>query len=166
MPARVYSTAKRSTGVVQPRRRMRAADVPEVLSWVDASPFHGFSLLIKEWHWWPDEREAIIADRPLSANHADLCRVAAVVHALCDKDEVGVPGWVFDYTSPEPLTLAAMLPKTGGLWERMVAEACGACRYHNVWFSWRDIEPLPEAARRVTRQRRRQRRWRRGLLRR
>ncbi len=165
MSARVYSTAKRSTDVLQPRRRMRAADVPEALSWVDASPFHGFSLLIKEWHWWPDEREAMVADRPVGTNHEVLCRVAALVHGLCDKDEVAVPGWVFDYTSTEPLTLAAMLPNEGPLWERMLAEACDACRYHNVWFSWRDIESLPEAARRIKSQRR-QRRWLSGRLRR
>lgn len=137
---------------------MRAADVPEVISWAGERDHLAYSMLIKEWHWWPADREAMIVDRPVSDDHKDLCRIAAVVHALCDQDKVPVPDWVYDYRSSEPLAMLPTLPRTGGIWDRAVAEACNACEYHNVWFSWRDIEPLSVAAKRLKKARRRRRR--------
>lgn len=152
---RVYSTVQASTEPeVEPRRRMRAADVPEVLTWDSQRTHLGYSMLIKEWHWWPADRRAMIADPPVCDNHDDLCRIAAVVHALCDKDKVPVPDWVFDYRSAQPLAMLPRLPTAGVAWERVVAEACDACEVHNVWFSRRDIESLPEAAKRIKKARR------------
>ena len=163
MTARVYSTSRPSSRLAA-RRRMRAADIPEVLACADRRTHLGYSAFIKEWHWWPGDRKAMISDRPVSDDHNDLCRIAAVVHALCAKDRVRVPEWVFDYRSGAPLAMISGLPTTGCIWDRVVAEACGPCEYHNVWFSYRDIESLPEAAKRIKRTRRR-RRWRHMLRR-
>lgn len=90
--------------------------------------------LIREWEWWPNERTSIIADEPVGASPQDLCRIAAVVHALCDRDAVPVPGWVWQHRWPEPLAWTSELSTSGALWDRTIAQAPTACAFHNVWF--------------------------------
>ena len=90
--------------------------------------------LIREWEWWPLKRAEMIGDEPVDASPDDLCRSAAVVHALCDRDGVPVPGWVWPHHWFEPIAWARELDTCGPLWDRMVARAPAACAYHNVWF--------------------------------
>jgi len=90
--------------------------------------------LIRGWEWWPRERVAMIADEPVEAAGDDLCRIAAVVHALCDRDAVPVPEWVWKHRWHEPLAWARELRTQGAAWERTLRQAPEACAYHNVWF--------------------------------
>lgn len=90
--------------------------------------------LVREWEWWPQDRTAIVAEEPVGAAGTDLCRIAAVVHALCDRDGVPVPAWVWRHCWREPIAWTRELPARGPLWERMVAHAPAACAWHNVWF--------------------------------
>lgn len=90
--------------------------------------------LVREWEWWPHERTAIVAGEPAGAAADDLCRIAAVVHALCDRDGVPVPRWVWDHRWHEPITWTRELATEGPLWERTVARSPAACAWHNVWF--------------------------------
>lgn len=90
--------------------------------------------LIREWEWWPRDRAEIAGQEPSGAAADDLCRIAAVVHALCDRDGVPVPGWVWKHRSNEPISWTRALATSGPLWERQVAAAPAACAWHNVWF--------------------------------
>ena len=144
---RIYSNRSSPSGL-KPRRRMRAADIPEVIALGSLRELLPYSMLAKEWEWWPADREMMVADRPVT-NTVDMCRIAAVVHALCDRDGVAVPEWVFEYRSPQPLALGSSLVIDGRIWERAVDEAPPACEYHNVWFSYRTLEPLSSVAKRL-----------------
>lgn len=115
-------------------RRLRAADVPALYAECGVRWAVPLGALIREWEWWPSERVAIIADEPVGAPPDDLCRIAAVVHALCDRDEVPVPDWVWQHRWSEPIMWTRELLPTGPLWERTVAQAPEACAWHNVWF--------------------------------
>jgi hypothetical protein len=102
--------------------------------------------LIREWEWWPAERAAIIADEPVGGSPENLCRIAAVVHALCDRDGVPVPEWVHQHRWHEPIMWTSALSADGPLWERTTALAPGACAVHNVWFEERFIsDPKTQA---------------------
>ena len=115
-------------------RRFTAADVPALLSERGVRWAVPLGALIREWEWWPAERAAIIADEPVGAAPDDLCRIAAVVHALCDRDGVRVPEWVWRHRWPEPIAWTSELSTEGPLWDRMVAQGPEACAWHNVWF--------------------------------
>lgn len=136
---------------------MRAADIPRVIALDGGRANLPWSMMVKEWHWWPDDREAMVADPPLSDSADDLCRIAALVHALCDQDNVALPGWALEHRSELPLSLFSAIPTSGRLWERMVAEAPAVCEHHNVWFTYRDIESPKAAIKRLRKLQRRRR---------
>ena len=115
-------------------RRLRAADVPALYADRDMRWSVPLGALIREWEWWPGERVAIIADEPADASPDDLCRIAAVVHALCDRDGVPMPDWVWRHRWFAPIAWTSELATSGPLWDRMVAQAPAACAWHNVWF--------------------------------
>ena len=115
-------------------RRLRAADVPALYAGCGQRRHVPLAALVREWEWWPSERDAIIADEPQGAAD-DVCRIAAVVHALCDRDRVPVPDWVWQHRWPEPIAWARELPTSGPSWRRTIEQAPGTCAYHNVWFS-------------------------------
>ena len=115
-------------------RRLRAADVPVLYADPGIRWAVPLGALIREWEWWPSERVAIIADEPVGASPDNLCRIAAVVHALCDRDGVPVPDWVWQHRWPEPIAWTSELSTEGASWDRTVAQAPAACAWHNVWF--------------------------------
>ncbi len=91
-------------------------------------------MLAKEWEWWPKDRAWMIAEPPVSDNPDDLCRIAVAVHALCDRDGVEIPDWVWEHQSRTPIALSRVMRTTGFLWEWAICDAPMACCYHNVWF--------------------------------
>ena len=98
--------------------------------------------LVKRWACSPDEREAMIAAPPrrhrrldrFMRRRWDVARVAAVVHALCDRDGVAVPGWVWRHRSPRPEGITPLMDLRSGWAQRVLVDAPAACAYHNVWF--------------------------------
>ena len=69
-----------------------------------------------------------------------LPRIAAVAHALCDRDEVKVPNWVWRHRSRRHIMMGGQRA-TNTPWTRLVqAEAPTACSYHRVWFDPASIE--------------------------
>lgn len=98
--------------------------------------------LVKWWACFPDEREAMIAAAPrrhrrldrFTRRRWDLARIAAVVHALCDRDGVAVPGWVWKHRAPEPVGITPLMDLRSGWAQRVLADAPRACAHHNVWF--------------------------------
>lgn len=153
MAVRIHNSPTRGPAVPF-RRRMRAADIP-------AAPAGNrthlpYTMLIKDWEWWPADREAMIAAEPESASADESCRIAALVHALCDRDGITVPEWVLAHRSGRPIPLMPAVPVGGPLWDRILTDAPPACEFHNVWFARRDIETPAAAAKHG---RRRAARW-------
>jgi len=114
--------------------RVRAADLPQAMAEPGKREHVPLTFFVREWDAWPDERSAMIADAPTGEDAADLCRIAAVVHALCDRDGVPVPAWVFDHRSEVDIAWGRHSVMEGFIWEQTIADAPAACAYHRVWF--------------------------------
>ena len=69
----------------------------------------------------------------------DLTRIAAVVHALCDRDGVPVPDWVWQHRSRRDIHMTASRRRVSSLWTEH-SDAPEACAYHRVWFDPGSIE--------------------------
>ena len=85
----------------------------------------------------------MIRDEPQGDNSDDICRIAAVVHALCDRDDVAVPEWVWCHRSEADIAWGRRCVMNGFIWEQTVADAPDACAYHRVWFDRQFIAPGP-----------------------
>ena len=97
----------------------------------------------KDWAAQPAHRGKMMADRPPSDTEpAMAASIAAVVHALCDLDELPPAKWVYEYRFPYPMgpwgTMPLDLQKKSD--RRRIAEAPAACAYHNVFFDDSFIE--------------------------
>ena len=98
--------------------------------------------LVKRWACSPEQRQAMIAAAPrrhrrldrFTKRRWDLARVAAVVHALCDRDGVPVPGWVWKHRASRPVGITPLMDPRSRWAQRVLADAPEACAYHNVWF--------------------------------
>ena len=135
-------------GTVPQYRRVQAADLPALIQRDDLRPHLPLTLLVKEWDSFPGERAAMIEASPSGDDSDDLCRIAAVVHALCERDDVPIPDWVWEHRSPVPIAWDRSCLMTGFIWEQTIANAPPACEFHNVWF---DYQFISSARRRVTR---------------
>ena len=72
----------------------------------------------------------------------DLERIAAVVHALCDRDGVDVPDWVWKHRSARSIGLVASLDPESRYGRAVLVDAPDACAYHRVWFDHSMIENI------------------------
>ena len=104
--------------------------------------------LCKQWALTGNtHRSAMIRDAPrryrwwhcVTARRRDLARIAAVVHALCDRDDVDVPGWVWKHRSRRNTGINATRRRVSALWAEH-SHAPAACAYHRVWFDPASIE--------------------------
>ena len=66
----------------------------------------------------------------------------AVVHALCDRDAVPVPGWVWRHRCRHPIGVVASLDPSSRWGRAVLADAPDACAYHDVWFDHTMIENI------------------------
>ncbi len=122
-----------------PYRRVRAADLPSLMKPGESRPHVPLSLLIKQWDSFPQDREIMIKDAPVGPDPEDLCRIAAVVHALCDRDGVQITDWVWGHKSAVALAWDRSCTMRGFIWEHTLVNAPPACEYHNVWFDYQFI---------------------------
>ena len=105
-------------------------------------------VLVKDWAQNPHERPEMIAEAPrrhrwrhrFTARRFDLARIAAVVHALCDRDRIEVPAWVLKHRSPKPIPITDAISISSPYGELLRAEAPTSCAHHNVFFSRSTIE--------------------------
>lgn len=93
------------------------------------------SQFIKDWAHWPDNRVAMCEREPTGPNRLDLVRIAATVHALCDRDAVAIPPWVWRHRWHEDILIYGGRP----LNQRDRLNASPACEYHRVWFAQHHI---------------------------
>lgn len=117
MPIRIVKPAA-SYGEVRSYRRVRAADLPPIMAPGLPRPHVPLTLLVKEWDYFPDDRAAMIEDEPAGPDPDDLCRIAAVVHALCDRDGVPIPDWVWKHRSKVPIAWDRTCVMRGFIWDR------------------------------------------------
>ena len=139
------------SGRVGPRRPLlRACDLPSLLA-VDDNRGRVAALreLVKRWACLPEQRAAMIEqaprrhrfyDRWFTVRSDDLARIAAVVHALCDRDGVAVPGWVSRHRARRPIGIVASLDPGSEYGRAVLADAPEACAEHRVWFDQTMIE--------------------------
>lgn len=137
--------------VVVARPALFASDLPAHVAVGDGR--NGLVALrefVKRWACFPQQRPMMIAQAPrrhrwydgFTSRRHDLVRISAVVHALCDRVGVAVPGWVCEHRSRRPIGLAASLDPTTE-WARVaVADAPSVCAYHDVWFDQAMIENI------------------------
>ena len=105
-------------------------------------------VMVKDWAKDPHAREQMIAEPPqrhrrhhrFTARRHDLARIAAVVHALCDRDGVAVPAWVHKHRSPRPISVTDSISMSGAYGQLLRAEAPQVCHHHNVFFGRSTIE--------------------------
>ena len=147
MPIRIV---KPSPSYAKPSayRRVRASDLPAIMTPGSPRPHVPLTLLVKEWDYFPEDRTAMIEEEPEGPDPDDLCRIAAVVHALCARDGIPIPDWVRRHRSEVPLAWDRSCVMHGFIWERTVKNAPPACEYHNVWF---DYQFISSERRRITR---------------
>lgn len=105
-------------------------------------------VLVKDWAQNPQVRAEMIAVPPrrrrwhdrFTARRRDLPRLAAVVHALCDRDAIEVPAWVHEHRSPKPISVTDSISLSSAYGQLLRAEAPEACSYHRVFFDRSTIE--------------------------
>ncbi len=91
-----------------------------------------------------EHRVAMVADPPrrfrwwhrFTRRRDDLARIAAVVHALCDRDGVPVPSWVWGHKTRKHRGLSE---RSSGFYIQDKG-APRTCAYHRVWFDPASIE--------------------------
>lgn len=142
MPVRIL--VQRPQGRPLPAwRRVRAADLPAAMSGRASREHVPLTFFARQWAAWPDERDDMIRDEPRGHDPDDVCRVAAVVHALCDRDGLAVPEWVWQHRSEVDLAWGRHCAMEGFIWDQTMADAPPACAYHRVWFDRQFIAAGP-----------------------
>ena len=86
----------------------------------------------RRYRWW----------HRFTARRHDLARVAAVVHALCDRDDVDVPDWVWRHRCRRPVGVPVSLDPESRYGRAVLVDAPDACAYHRVWFDHSMIENI------------------------
>ena len=123
-------------------REMTAADLPGLMTVPDPRGPYRAPLLQFVWDWnVSDDRVAMIQAAPTYVGDDSLLMptVAAVVHALADRNGVPVPEWVMGHRHPTDTPLFDdSLDGWYGPWLRRRAPA--ACEYHRVWFHHRLLD--------------------------
>ena len=149
--SRSGSIVERGAPVRGPRPVLRAVDLPALLARDDGrGRIVALRELVKRWACDPEQRPQMIAQAPkrygfydrFTARRWDLARVAAVVHALCDRDGVPVPGWVWRHRCRHPIGVVASLDPSSRWGRAVLADAPDACAYHDVWFDQTMIENI------------------------
>lgn len=131
-------------------RNITAADLPRLMTSDDGrGQVVDLRQFVKDWaHETPEGRARMVAAAPrrfrwyhrFNARRGDLARIAAVAHALCDRDRVEVPSWVWRHRSRRHIMMGGQRA-TNTAWTRLVqVEAPAACAYHRVWFGPASIE--------------------------
>jgi len=110
----------------------------------------GLVQLAKDWARFPALREAMIVDpvqrwrwyHRFTPRRRDLARIAAVVHALCDRDLHPLPDWVWQHRSHRPIHIDGRPLDSSGYDRHIRGVAPEACAYHNIWFDPASIEDI------------------------
>ena len=96
--------------------------------------------LIKDWNNQPESRESMLASGlPEGTDATAAAKIAAVVHALCQRDGHPLPEWVRSARSPVDVALVPEVDLDSPYGHRLRRNAPGVCRHHRVYFSAVDL---------------------------
>lgn len=96
--------------------------------------------LIKDWNNQPQSRVQMLAGGlPAGTDTETAAKIAAVVHALCDRDAHPLPDWVAAAVASEDIPLVNAVDLDTPYGQETRASAPEACRHHRVYFSTRDL---------------------------
>lgn len=144
LPIRPVSGAPTRTEPSFRVRRRTAAELPPFM--VGESLFEAYRTplvqFIADWNRSP-AKAAMIEDAP-SYDGSDLYllpALAAVVHALADRDGVEVPDWVWNHKlSAEWVLFCDPAEGETFFWKRDMARAPSVCAHHRVYFHHRLLD--------------------------
>ena len=133
-----------------PARLLRACELPE---WIARNDGRGRVVAVRQFvkDWAASDvlrREQMIADAPrrwrwwhrVGPRRFDIAKISALVHSLCDRDGVELPGWVRRHRASRPVPLTDGRLKATPWTTQMMAQAPAACAAHNVWFDARSLD--------------------------
>jgi len=82
-----------------------------------------------------DDPALLIADRPLyeGEDWRLLPTIASIVHALADRKDVEIPGWVWGHIAHRDWVVFGDPPQSY-FWTRALEKAPRTCRHHRVYF--------------------------------
>ena len=137
--------------MIEPSRGLlRACDLPE---WIARDDGRGRVVAVRQFvkDWAASDalrREQMIADAPrrwrwwhrVGPRRFDIAKISAVVHGLCDRDGVELPGWVRRHRASRPVPLTDGRMKATPWTTQLMAQAPEACAAHNVWFDARSLD--------------------------
>lgn len=109
---------------------LEAAHLPQLMLSGRSGRIVSMSQFVKDWGHWPDRRVTMCEREPAGPNRLDLIRIAATVHAVCERDNVPVPPWVWRYRWHEDVRMTGSRPPN----ERDLLNALPVCEYHRIWF--------------------------------
>ena len=89
---------------------------------------------VMDWRRYPEQRDAVLAGPP-SPGTSELvaAKIAAVVHALCERDGVAVPRWVHRCRL-DPAVALFGVPLNSGFGDVVRARSPRVCVTHGVFF--------------------------------
>ena len=76
---------------------------------------------------------------PEGAGAVTEAKIAAVVHALCQRDGHPLPEWVLSARCPVDVALVPDVDLESPYGQRLRKNAPGVCRFHRVYFSVVDL---------------------------
>ena len=92
--------------------------------------FRPMLMFIRFWNDHPDRRTEMLADPPYDGEHFYVTLAAATVHALCQRDGMPVPEWVWNYRLDEDRFMTGDRVSTSA----DTSESPLLCYYHRVHF--------------------------------
>lgn len=96
--------------------------------------------LIKDWNNQPESRARMLSGGlPADTDATVAAKIAAVVHALCQRDGHPLPEWVVSARSPVDVALVPDVDLASPYGRRLRDSAPGVCGYHRVYFSVVDL---------------------------
>ena len=130
---RSHSDASRKP--IRPRAFLTVSDLPGLMSRPSVRgadrPLIQF---VMDWRWRTKDRMNMVADPPPpDTDEVTAAKIAAVVHALCDRDGFKIPAWVGEHRLTHDVALFDVrMDSPYGQWVRQQAPA--VCAQHRVYF--------------------------------
>ena len=137
-PVRAHGSGTGDAGPLLARPYVVAGELPAAMAIPEGRGAGYWPVLqfIKDWNNQPESRELMVTGGlPEDTDATTAAKIAAVIHALCERDGHPVPPWVPQARSPVevPLVAAAELESPYG--QRLRRAAPAVCRHHRVYFS-------------------------------
>lgn len=142
-PAQVHTDGAGGARPPLTRPYMVVGEIPDALAIDSGGRGAGYwpvVQLIKDWNNQPESRAQMLSDGlPAGTDATTAAKIAAVVHALCQRDSHPLPAWVISARSPNEVALVPDVDLESPYGQRLRDNAPGVCAYHRVYFSVVDL---------------------------